>query len=112
MNKDFICNTYNCVNYCLDGCGKIREITIQEGKCFDFKEKMLVYKYNLITDIPPLLSTVYVTANGGNYYEARFLGYDNYGGGVHKFHCVEVIRGNRSNHIDFFVDIYSRSEEE
>ena len=108
---NFVCVTHNCMYYRGGECTRKFAIIIQGGSCCDFKGKLQEYKYSLVAGVPALLSRVYVTVNGSIYYEARFLGYGEYGGNSNKTYCVELIRQDRPNHVDFFTDIYSRNLE-
>ena len=115
MPRDFVCDTEECIYYSVveEDCVKGTAITIQEGCCCDYEERVNEVKepkYALVRDVPKLGSEVFVRigTNCCKYYKGTFLGYGAYGDDPDfKTYCVQVQIPNRMTHVDYFINIYT-----
>ena len=115
MPRDFVCDTEECIYYSVveEDCVKGPAITIQEGCCCDYEERVNEVKepkYALVRDVPKLGSEVFVRigTNCCKYYKGTFLGYGAYGDDPDfKTYCVQVQIPNRMTHVDYFINIYT-----
>lgn len=120
MPKDFVCDTEDCIYYSEteEDCVKETAITIQEGCCCDYEERVNEIKkpkYTLIKDIPKLGSEVFVRIGTDcyKYYKGTFLGYGAYNDDPNfKTYCVQVQTPNSTPYVDYFRNIYTTKNKE
>lgn len=111
MPKDFMCDTEDCIYYSTveEDCIKGTAITIQDGCCCDYEERVNEVKkprYILVRGVPKLGSEVYIQA-GSSYYKGTFLGYGAYGDDPdYKMYCVQIKIPNRIPFVDYVKNIY------